>query len=92
MSGRGRLGHDRIVIPFLPLTVQDFDWEGGAKLIDYQLLGEGQQRDANLSVKVKTAKRNKFSGGRGWAGEKLILHNLRFHPDFVASFSPPCEF
>jgi hypothetical protein len=21
----------------------------------------------------------------------LILHKLRFHPDFVASFSPPCE-
>ncbi len=36
-----------------PMTVQDFDWQGGAKLIDYQLLGEGQARDANLSVKVK---------------------------------------
>ena len=30
-------------------------------------------------------------GGRGWAGEKLVLHKLRFHPDFVAPFSPPCE-
>ena len=36
-----------------PMTVQDFDWMGGTKLIDYQLLGEGQARDANLSVKVK---------------------------------------
>ena len=26
-----------------------------------------------------------------WAGEKLVLHKLRFHPDFVAPFSPPCE-
>src|SRR5271165_2275212 len=24
----------------------------------------------------------------GWAGEKLVLHKLRFHPDFVAPFSP----
>src|SRR5271157_6116732 len=26
-----------------------------------------------------------------WAGEKSVLHKLRFHPDFVAPFSPPCE-
>ncbi len=26
-----------------------------------------------------------------WAGEKLVLHKLRFHADFVAPFSPPCE-
>src|SRR5271157_4506852 len=26
-----------------------------------------------------------------WAGEKLVLHKLRFHPGFVAPFSPPCE-
>ena len=30
-------------------------------------------------------------GASGWAGEKLVLHKLRFHPDFVAPFSPPCE-
>src|SRR5208337_4809438 len=29
--------------------------------------------------------------GRPWAGEKLVLHKLRFHPGFVALFSPPCE-
>ena len=28
---------------------------------------------------------------RGWADEKLVLHKLHFHPDFVAPFSPPCE-
>ena len=36
-----------------PMTVQDFDWAGGARLVDYQILDEGQARDANLSVKVK---------------------------------------
>jgi hypothetical protein len=36
-----------------PMTVQDFDWQGGAKLLDYQVQGEGEPRDANLSIKVK---------------------------------------
>ena len=36
-----------------PMTVQDFDWAGGARLIDYQVVDEGKARDANLSVKVK---------------------------------------
>jgi len=26
-----------------------------------------------------------------WAGEKLVLHKLRFHPDFFAPFPPLCE-
>jgi hypothetical protein len=36
-----------------PMTIQDFDWAGGARLIDYQLIDEGQAKDANLSIKVK---------------------------------------
>ena len=36
-----------------PMTIQDFDWQGGAKLVDYQVLGEGEAKDANLSIKVK---------------------------------------
>jgi hypothetical protein len=36
-----------------PITVQDFDWSGGARLIDYQLIDEGQAKDANLSIRVK---------------------------------------
>jgi hypothetical protein len=35
------------------MTVQDFDWEGGAKLIDYQLVDEGKAYDANFRVQVK---------------------------------------
>jgi hypothetical protein len=27
-------------------------------------------------------------GGRGWGDEKLVLHGLRVHPDFVARFPP----
>jgi hypothetical protein len=36
-----------------PMIVQDFDWIGGAKLLDYQILDDGTALDANLSVKVK---------------------------------------
>jgi hypothetical protein len=44
-----------------PMTVQDFEWESGAKLVDYEIVGEGQPRDANLSVKVKLT----LAGGQG---------------------------
>src|SRR5271157_4296400 len=33
----------------------------------------------------------KDGDAHGWAGEKLVLHKLRFHPGFAAPFSPPCE-
>jgi hypothetical protein len=36
-----------------PMTVQDFDWASGAKLIDYQIEGDGKAYDANLRVQVK---------------------------------------
>src|SRR5262245_37238320 len=36
-----------------PMTIQDFDWAAGAKLVDYQIIDDGKARDANLSVKVK---------------------------------------
>jgi hypothetical protein len=36
-----------------PMTVQDFDWAGGAKLVDYQIIDDGQAYDANLRVRVK---------------------------------------
>jgi hypothetical protein len=36
-----------------PMTAHDFEWAGGAKLIDYQILDEGKVEDANLRVQVK---------------------------------------
>jgi len=36
-----------------PMTVQDFDWAAGAKLLDYQLVDDGKAQDANLLVQVK---------------------------------------
>ena len=36
-----------------PMTAQDFEWASGAKLLDYQILDEGSEEDANLRVQVK---------------------------------------
>ncbi len=37
----------------MPMTAQDFEWTAGAKLLDYQILDEGKEEDANLRVQVK---------------------------------------
>jgi hypothetical protein len=44
-----------------PMTVQDLEWESGARLIDYQILGEGEPAGANLRVRVKVT----TEGGKG---------------------------
>jgi hypothetical protein len=36
-----------------PMTVQDFDWAAGAKLVDYEIVDDGKAYDANLRVRVK---------------------------------------
>ena len=36
-----------------PITAQDFEWTGGAKLLDYQILDEGKDEGSNLRVQVK---------------------------------------
>ncbi len=63
-----------------PMTVQDFDWQGGAKLIDYELLGEGQQRDANLSVKVQLTLAGKQGKGKGKNVEKTVYYLVGTSP------------
>jgi hypothetical protein len=35
-----------------PIVVQDLDWLAGAKLVDYQVAGEGKEVEANLHVPV----------------------------------------
>ncbi|OYW23771.1 MAG: hypothetical protein B7Z55_03200 [Planctomycetales bacterium 12-60-4] len=35
------------------IVVQDLDWSGGAKLLDFEVLGKGEPMDANLVAKVK---------------------------------------
>jgi hypothetical protein len=36
-----------------PMTAQDFEWAAGAKLLDYEILGDGKEEAANLRVSVK---------------------------------------
>ena len=36
-----------------PIVVQDFDWMGGLKLLDYEVLGPGKEANANLIARVK---------------------------------------
>jgi hypothetical protein len=35
------------------MTVQDFDWAAGAKLVDFEIVDDGKAYDANLRVQVK---------------------------------------
>ncbi len=63
-----------------PMTVQDFDWQGGAKLVDYQLLGEGQKRDANLSIKVKLTLAPGRGKGQGKNVEKTVYYLVGTSP------------
>jgi hypothetical protein len=44
-----------------PMVVQDFEWDSGAKLIDYEIIDDGKAEDANLRIQVKLT----TSGGAG---------------------------
>jgi hypothetical protein len=45
-----------------PMTVQDFDWMAGAKLMEYQIVDDGKAQDANLRVRVKLTLSNVGKG------------------------------
>jgi hypothetical protein len=61
-----------------PITVQDFDWEGGAKLIDYQIVDDGQPADANLRVKVRLTTSGAKAGGKNT--EKTVSYLVTTSP------------
>jgi hypothetical protein len=61
-----------------PMTVQDFDWEAGVKLVDYQIQGEGEPVDANLRIQVKL---NLGPGkGKTKSGEKTVSYLVGTSP------------
>jgi hypothetical protein len=62
-----------------PMTIQDLDWAGGAKLIDYQILDDGKALDANLSIRVKLVLdgRDKKTGK---ANEKKVWYLVTTSP------------
>jgi hypothetical protein len=59
-----------------PMTVQDFEWERGARLKEYQLVEDGQARGDNLSIKVKLT----LSGDRGKPMEKTVYYLVGTSP------------
>lgn len=58
-----------------PMTVQDLEWQSGAKLVDYQILGDGVPADANLRVKVKLT-----LAGKGKKAEKTVNYLVTTSP------------
>ena len=42
----------------IPMVAQDFEWAGGAKLIDYQIVNDGKEEDVNLRIQVKLTLKN----------------------------------
>jgi hypothetical protein len=72
---KGGQGPESLRSSTTPMTVQDFDWAGGARLIDYQILGDGKAMDANLSVRVKLV-----LGRPGKAAEKTVWYLVGTSP------------
>jgi hypothetical protein len=62
-----------------PMTVQDFDWMAGAKLIDYQVIDDGQAYDANLRVQVKLVLSDPAKA-KGKAVEKKVWYLVGTSP------------
>jgi hypothetical protein len=61
-----------------PMTVQDLEWEGGAKLIDYQIVDDGQPADANLRVKVRLTTSGTKAGSKNT--EKTVSYLVTTSP------------
>jgi hypothetical protein len=52
------------------IVVQDFDWTGGKKLHEYEVLGDGEEVDANLIARVKLI----LKEGEGGTVEKTVYY------------------
>ena len=53
-----------------PIVVQDFDWSGGAKLLEYEVLDDGKPESANLVARVKLSLEDK----EGTKSEKTVTY------------------
>jgi hypothetical protein len=59
-----------------PVVVQDFDWTGGMKLLNYEFIGEGEPVDANLIAQVKLTLEDKQGAQR----EKTVTYVVSTAP------------
>jgi hypothetical protein len=46
------------------IIVQDMDWQGGCALVDYQFIGDGRSRGANLHIPVELTLRERSGAER----------------------------
>ncbi|HEY0980488.1 MULTISPECIES: hypothetical protein [unclassified Schlesneria] len=58
------------------IIVQDIDWTSGAKLIDYEIIDDGNPVDANLIAKVKL----KLQATDGKETEKTVTYVVGTSP------------
>lgn len=58
------------------IVVQDFDWIGGMKLLDYEIIDDGKPVDANLVANVKL----KLQDKRGTKSEKTVTYHVGTAP------------
>lgn len=58
------------------IVVQDFDWIGGMKLLDYEVVDEGTPVDANLVANVKL----KLQDKRGTKSDKTVTYHVGTAP------------
>jgi hypothetical protein len=52
------------------IVVQDLDWSGGTKLLDYEVLDDGKPEDANLIARVKLT----LEDTQGAKSEKTVTY------------------
>ncbi len=57
------------------MTIQDLEWQSGARPVDYQTLGDGESADANLGVKVKLT-----LAGKSKSAEKTVSYLVTASP------------
>ncbi len=52
------------------IVVQDFDWVGGMKLLDYEVVDDGKPESANLIARVKLSLEDR----EGMKSEKTVIY------------------
>jgi len=63
-----------------PMTIQDFDWMAGTKLIDYQIVDDGKAYDANLRIRVKLSLNHSSARAAGRPTEKTVWYVVSTSP------------
>lgn len=58
------------------IVVQDMDWLGGAELVAYEVVGDGEPMDANLLARVKLT----LKGKDGKTAEKTVSYLVGTSP------------